>query len=211
MAPTVYQKTNGRCSSVRVGAPLRRRREPDWLGDEMNAKTISRRDFAKIAAVGSMMGALPAAGVAEQPILERSTKASARLPNLLFISPDQFRLFSLGIWGKRGYRQTLRSNSDPVVTPTLDKQAAESVLFTQACSRYPVCSPYRGMLMSGMYPANNGVELNCRKDRPDLLRHDISSWTDVLHESGTRPLTSAKPVGSTSKTCAMRQATMSAT
>jgi arylsulfatase A-like enzyme len=146
--------------------------------------TMTRRDFAKMAAVSSLVGAFPAAAAAANPTPPSPPPKPARKPNLLFVFPDQFRLFSLGIWRHRNYRHALRSTSDPVVTPTLDQLAQQSVLFTQACSSYPVCSPYRGMLMSGMYPANNGVETNCRQGRPDSLRHDVDCLTDVLHAQG---------------------------
>jgi arylsulfatase A-like enzyme len=106
-------------------------------------------------------------------------------PNLLFIFPDQFRLHALGIWQEPGYRDAVRGVTDPVHTPVLAKLAKESVLFTQAVSTHPVCSPYRAMLMSGMYPSRNGVmDLNCRNGRTQGLHHDITCFTDVLSDAG---------------------------
>ena len=50
---------------------------------------------------------------------------------------------------------------EPVQTPNLDRLASEGILFTDAVSSYPVSSPARAMLMTGMYPAANGVTGNC--------------------------------------------------
>jgi arylsulfatase A-like enzyme len=105
-------------------------------------------------------------------------------PNLLFIFPDQMRREAMGFWQKGRFRNALRTKSDPVVTPTLDKLAGESIVFTQAVSTCPVCSPYRAMLMSGMYPWQNGVVNNCHETRKDGLRHDIEGFTDVLAGAG---------------------------
>lgn len=145
---------------------------------------MNRREFSKVAAMGSAVGLLQpklSGGEAKSP---NSKPQSARRPNLLYIFPDQYRLHALGIWSEKGYKDALATNGDPVVTPTLDKLAKESVLFTQACSTYPLCSPYRGMLMSGMYPVNNGVENNCHMTRLDSLRHDVDCLTDVIRKSG---------------------------
>ncbi|MFI5694711.1 sulfatase [Kribbella sp. NPDC051586] len=97
-------------------------------------------------------------------------------PNLLFILADQWRSSALGCLGQ-----------DPVLTPHLDDLAAESVLLTNAVSNYPVCSPYRAMLMSGQYPFQNGVPLNVNSVTAPLgveLRAGVTCWSDVLHADG---------------------------
>ena len=71
-------------------------------------------------------------------------------PNLVFIMADQHRGDALGCIGK-----------EPVKTPCLDQLASEGVNFTNAISSYPVSSPARAMLMTGMYPLNNKVVGNC--------------------------------------------------
>ncbi|MEM7391923.1 MAG: sulfatase, partial [Verrucomicrobiota bacterium] len=118
--------------------------------------------------------------------LARSVAAETGLrPNLLYIFADQWRLQALGFWKKPRYRGALAGTSDPVHTPNLDRLADESVVLTQATSTHPVCSPHRAMLMSGMYPSQNGVEGgNCRAGRSLGLRHDITCFTDVLSQAG---------------------------
>lgn len=137
-----------------------------------------------MAGVGSMLGFLPSGLASGQTAASAPALAEKKRPNLLYIFPDQFRIQSLGIWKEEGYTSALRGASDPVVTPNLDALARDSILFSQATSTYPVCSPYRGMFMSGMYPANNGVGNNCREGRLDSLRHDVDCLTDVLNDSG---------------------------
>ncbi|MGW7683990.1 sulfatase family protein [Kribbella sp. NPDC054772] len=101
---------------------------------------------------------------------------SSRRPNLLFILADQWRSSAFGCLGQ-----------DPVITPHLDDLAADSVMLTNAVSNYPVCSPYRAMLMSGQYPFRNGVPLNINSLTAPLgvgLRPDANCWSDVLQAEG---------------------------
>lgn len=98
-------------------------------------------------------------------------------PNLVFVFADQMRAFSCGY----------RDDADPVITPNLDRFASQGLTLTHAVSNYPVCSPYRAMLMSGCYPTRNGVPGNCNSQpgREDCkLREDLTCFTDVLNESG---------------------------
>jgi arylsulfatase A-like enzyme len=44
-----------------------------------------------------------------------------------------------------------------VVSPRLDRLAAEGILFTRAHATAPLCSPSRGSLFTGRYPQSNGL------------------------------------------------------
>ena len=97
-------------------------------------------------------------------------------PNLVFVLPDQFRQQAIGYM-----------NQDPVVTPNFDRFASESVVFTNAVSNYPVCSPYRAMLFTGKYCHSNGVISNCNSDTAEygiFLRESERCFSDVLHDAG---------------------------
>ena len=97
-------------------------------------------------------------------------------PNILFIFPDQFRNSSIGI-----------NNEDPVITPNLDKLGKEGMVISNAISNYPLCSPYRGMLMTGKLPYNNNVLSNANSRRHKYnnswQKEDVSI-SDVLVKNG---------------------------
>lgn len=75
--------------------------------------------------------------------------AQKKKPNVLFVLTDEWRA------------QATSYNGDPnVTTPVLDQFAAQSVSFDTAVSGTPVCSPYRGSLLTGQYPLTNGLYVN---------------------------------------------------
>ena len=62
-------------------------------------------------------------------------------PNVIWIFGDQHRAQSLGYMG------------DPnVSTPHLNRLADEGITFTSAVAGFPLCSPFRGALISAQYP-----------------------------------------------------------
>ena len=131
----------------------------------------TRRDFLKTslaaAAVGAFLPGLTGC--------EGGPKNPGR-PNLLFVFPDQMRGQALGFM-----------KEDPAITPNLDRFAEEGVAFTQAAVNYPVCSPYRGMMLTGKYPHSNGVLANCNTNGAEHgyeLASDARCWSDVLHDQG---------------------------
>lgn len=105
-------------------------------------------------------------------------------PNIMIIFPDQFRQYSLGFWSQDENHQHLQGNPDPVSTPALDKLASEGIVFSRSVSNFPLCSPYRGMLLSGMYPDKNGLTNNCRADRETQLKTEAVCITDVIAKAG---------------------------
>jgi len=105
-------------------------------------------------------------------------------PNLLIIFTDEHRRQALEFWQQPEYRGAINGTSDPVKTPTLDKLASEGVVFTQAMSTHPVCSPQRAMLLSGMFPIQNGIWKNCHENSPTNLKEDLECYTDVLYKNG---------------------------
>lgn len=112
------------------------------------------------------------------------TKKEATPPNVIFIFPDQYRSTSIGFWSQADNARYLQGAPDPVHTPNIDKLARGGVIFSRAVSNFPLCSPYRGMLMSGMFPDNNGLTGNCRSDRDLQLRTDAECITDVFAGAG---------------------------
>ncbi len=138
----------------------------------MSNKTyLDRREFLKRSGISL-------AGAALAPSLFQgcSKTASQKPPNLLIVFPDQMRAHS------QGFMQ-----EDPVLTPILDRFADESLVLTEAVSNYPVCSPFRGMFMTGKYPHANGVLANCNTNGTEHgyeLRQDEHCWSDILRDKG---------------------------
>lgn len=97
-------------------------------------------------------------------------------PNIIFIFADQYRRASLGFL-----------NEDSVHTPNIDQLAQNGVFFSKAVSNYPLCSPYRAMLMTGKYPQSNGVLGNCNSSRTtygNYLKKEETCFSDVLAQNG---------------------------
>ena len=90
----------------------------------------------------------------------------------------------MGFWQKEEYRDKLLGLSDPVYTPNIDTLADEGIVVSEAYSSYPVCSPFRAMLFSGLYPEDNGVWQNCAPGRRDKLSDGIPTLTDTLAGNG---------------------------
>jgi len=85
-----------------------------------------------------------------------------RRPNIVFVFADQMRSQVLGCYGNRA-----------VPTPNIDAMAEAGTVFDNAISTWPVCSPYRAMLMTGMYPMTNGTvsnDVGVRDDLPTIAR-----------------------------------------
>ncbi|MCP4640325.1 MAG: sulfatase-like hydrolase/transferase, partial [bacterium] len=89
-------------------------------------------------------------------------------PNVVFVFADQWRAQATGYAG------------DPnAITPNLDKLAEESLNFTNAVSGCPVCTPYRGSLLTGQYWLTHGAFMN-----DVCLRDEAISIAEAYKEAG---------------------------
>lgn len=93
--------------------------------------------------------------------------ATARDMNVVFILVDDWGITDAGVLG-----------SDFFKTPVIDRFASESLMFTQAYSASPVCSPTRAAILTGKSPA----------------RLDMTIWHENAVSGGpkNRPLREAK-------------------
>ena len=86
-------------------------------------------------------------------------------PNIIFIMTDQHRADALGCMG-----------NDAVVSPNIDKIAAEGVLFVNGYSSVPSCTPARAGLLTGMSPWHHGmlgygrVARKYKYEMPEMLK-----------------------------------------
>ncbi len=91
-------------------------------------------------------------------------------PNIIFIFSDQQRYNTMGCIG------------NPVIqTPAFDRLAEEGVLFRQAFSSCPICSPYRAQVLTGRYSHANGVVDNEYK-----MNTDQATLAQTLKDAGYR-------------------------
>ncbi len=78
-------------------------------------------------------------------------------PNIILIVSDDQGYPDLGCIG-----------SKPLITPHLDKLAAESVRGTSFYVTWPACTPSRGSVLTGRYPQRNGLY--------DMVRNDMVNF-----------------------------------
>lgn len=98
-----------------------------------------------------------------------------RRKNLIYVFADQWRYHALGCSGE-----------DDVCTPEMDAFAGESMVFDNAVSTYPLCSPHRAALLTGKNPLSCHMWTNCKIGLKDILMlaPQETLISDVLHEEG---------------------------
>ncbi len=100
-----------------------------------------------------------------------ASDASPKRPNLVFVFSDQHSWDMLGCYG----------NKD-VVTPNFDRLAEQGVRFNHCISNSPVCTPYRGILMTGQHPLRCGAITNDLQ----VLPGNGNYFAQVLRDAGYR-------------------------
>ena len=98
----------------------------------------------------------------------------ANKPNIILIFPDQHRGDTMGCVGHPA-----------VLTPNLDRLAAEGVTFTRCCTNSPLCMPARASLITGQYVNEHGVwnnDINGNRHSPSHVRNirDAGYHTAVI-------------------------------
>ncbi|MFH1738241.1 MAG: sulfatase [bacterium] len=133
----------------------------------MPTSDFSRRYFLRDAVCVGLSAAASTLGCAGP---QRSRASKQKHPNLLFVFADQMRGDEMACMGHPMVR-----------TPNLDAMARDGVLFENATSCCPVCTPYRASLLSGRYPLSTGMFLN------DLrLPTNLSTIGVSLRDAGYR-------------------------
>lgn len=91
-------------------------------------------------------------------------------PNIVFVFADEHRY------------QSMSFTEMPMIhTPNMAKMAREGFCFHQCVSNYPVCSPYRGIMMTGRWPYQTGVI-----DNNIPLRENEYTLGDAFKSAGYR-------------------------
>ena len=95
---------------------------------------------------------------------------SARRPNILFVFADQMRGMDMRCAG-----------NPQVITPNMDRMAAEGVMAARHYAMCPICSPNRGTMLTGTYPTTHRLMFN---DTP--IRFDLPSLGTMAKAQGYR-------------------------
>jgi len=88
----------------------------------------------------------------------------------VFLFADQLRASSLPLFGEH-----------QIKTPNIDRLATEGVTCTNAISPCPLCTPYRGALLTGRHPQTTGHVINFV-----TTRHDEIGIGDAFKRAGYR-------------------------
>jgi len=115
---------------------------------------MDRRRFLKVSAGLAVAAAGTLAGyrllrAASTPAPSSPKQPPEEAPNVLLVFPDQWRAHAMGHMGDPNVR-----------TPNMDRLASESVIFANAYSTNPVCSPCRSSILTGRWPHTTGVIQN---------------------------------------------------
>lgn len=123
---------------------------------------MKRREFLKAVGASVVMGGAGRMG---------SEGQRKRLPNLLFVLTDDQAQWAVGAYG----------NPD-IHTPNMDRLAREGVRFNLAMT-CPVCSPSRGMILSGLYPHQIGLD-DYIGDEDEGIDPKVPLLSEVLKQAG---------------------------
>ena len=96
----------------------------------------------------------------EKGVYIEEEKKTERL-NILLITADDLNKNSVGAFG----------SVVPNITPNIDKLASQGVRFENGHVNVAVCQPSRGILATGKYAHNSGIEgfFHTKKDIPDIV------------------------------------------
>jgi arylsulfatase A-like enzyme len=124
---------------------------------------MKRREWLKVVGASITMGGV---NKMEAVIAQRK-----RLPNLLFVLTDDQAQWAVGAYG----------NPD-IHTPNMDRLAREGMRFASAMT-CPVCSPSRGMILSGLYPNQIGLD-DYIGDEDEGIDPKVPLLPEVLKQAG---------------------------
>jgi arylsulfatase A-like enzyme len=96
--------------------------------------TLRRREFLKMGAAAAAVPAL------EQSALGVAASPPPR-PNIVFVFSDEHR------WQSLPFTETPQMR-----TPHMARLASQGTRFDHCCATSPICTPYRGMLITGQWP-----------------------------------------------------------
>ena len=110
---------------------------------------MNRREFLQSLGIGAVSAL---AGCTSSRV-GRGSCVHATKPNIVFIMADDLGAAHLGCYG-----------GEKILTPCIDRLAAQGLRFTQAYAGHCVCAPSRSVLMTGQHTGHTRVRGNsCKK------------------------------------------------
>ncbi|PWE00594.1 sulfatase family protein [Marinilabilia rubra] len=132
---------------------------------------------------GRLMTLNPVIGILIIFLLALNSRAvyaqNNKQPNVLFIISDQ--------WSPK-ISDGSGNYSTGIRTPNIDKLAEQGMRFTKSYCNFPLCTPARASIYTGLYPHNHGMIDNEEIFKIFLdkypNRHDISTMGEVFKKAG---------------------------
>jgi arylsulfatase A-like enzyme len=137
---------------------------------------VNRRDFLKTIGFGAAALALPGCANAGQQ-RSKASKGNKRA-NFVFFLIDDLGWTDVGCYGSSFYE-----------TPNINRLASQGMRFTDAYAACPVCSPTRGSILAGKYPARLGItQWIGGSNKPTEYKHNMAleevTIAEALKEAG---------------------------
>ncbi len=111
-------------------------------------------------------------------VFSQQLVAPKKRPNVLLLVADDMNWDSPGCFG----------GAAPEITPNIDRLADEGIRFFNAHVNIAICTPSRSVMLTGLYPQNNGAKAFQR-----ILPH-IKTLPHILNENGFLCGTIGKPL-----------------
>ncbi len=131
--------------------------------------------FFLLVAAAALADTVPP--TATQPAVSEKvvTLKGELIPNLVLILCDNLSPWPIGCYGNK-----------EILTPNIDRLAAEGMRFTRAYSVNGVCSPTRATMLTGLIPSQHGVHsfLQAEKTQPECAIREFASLPKILSRAG---------------------------
>ena len=111
-------------------------------------------------------------------VFSQQLVAPKKRPNVLLLVADDMNWDSPGCFGGAG----------PEITPNIDRLADEGIRFFNAHVNIAICTPSRSVMLTGLYPQNNGAKAFQR------ILPNIQTLPNILNENGFLCGTIGKPL-----------------
>ncbi len=143
---------------------------------EAQHKQLKRREVLKMGAAGAAaaFGASGlSAGCRSEPTSTGRKAGAKDRPNILFVFSDQHRWQSLPF-----------TEMPQAVASNFTRLAREGTSFDNCISTCPICVPYRGMLISGMWPHQSTIVGNTYFGNEDIIGVDAPTIAHTFKDAG---------------------------